>query len=385
MNILQAIKDYFAKKQPLQKGFFIYHSPPYSDNQYRLHLRIEPDGNGVLIVNASTILHLNQTATEFAFEMIKGQSDEEIIKKISRRYFAKKSEIRYDYLNFSDRITTLCSTSDLDPVSYLNMERVIPYSNLARPYRIDCALTYRTELGEECVAPTERVQKELSTAEWKIVIEKAFKEGVPHFIFTGGEPTLREDLPELLSFCEDLGLVTGLLSKGSKISDMEYIDELIASGLDHLMVILDPDEEKNNWNALSGILLKDLFTVAHLTVNPGMDVLRIIDKLAELNINGISLSAASLMLVPKLSEYEDYVAAKQIKLIWDIPVPYSAINPIAFELIGEEKRDGAGGAWLYIEPDGDVLPGQGINLVLGNLLSQSLEDIWHNRKRLLDE
>jgi len=36
----------------------------------------------------------------------------------------------------------------------------------------------------------------------------------------------------------------------------------------------------------------------------------------------------------------------------------------------------AGRAWLYIEPDGDVLPAQEINQVLGNFLTDSWQKIW---------
>jgi MoaA/NifB/PqqE/SkfB family radical SAM enzyme len=31
---------------------------------------------------------------------------------------------------------------------------------------------------------------------------------------------------------------------------------------------------------------------------------------------------------------------------------------------------------LYVEPDGDVLPAQGINQVLGNFLNDAWEKIW---------
>jgi hypothetical protein len=34
------------------------------------------------------------------------------------------------------------------------------------------------------------------------------------------------------------------------------------------------------------------------------------------------------------------------------------------------------GGQIYVEPDGDVLPGQGINRPLGNLLSDSWDQIW---------
>jgi len=42
----------------------------------------------------------------------------------------------------------------------------------------------------------------------------------------------------------------------------------------------------------------------------------------------------------------------------------------------EETSQGAGKAWLYVEPDGDVLPAQGINQVLGNMLIDPWEKIW---------
>jgi len=63
-------------------------------------------------------------------------------------------------------------------------------------------------------------------------------------------------------------------------------------------------------------------------------------------------------------------------LIWDLPVPYSRLNPIELELEEETSRfEGTGRAWLYVEPDGDVLPGQGINKVLGNLLTDPWEQV----------
>ncbi len=47
-------------------GIYEYHTPPDSPQQFRLHLRVEKDGHGVLLINAAKVLHLNQTATEHA-------------------------------------------------------------------------------------------------------------------------------------------------------------------------------------------------------------------------------------------------------------------------------------------------------------------------------
>ena len=58
-------------------------------------------------------------------------------------------------------------------------------------------------------------------------------------------------------------------------------------------------------------------------------------------------------------------------------MPYSALHPVALE-IGEQAPSGAGKAWMYVEPDGDVLPAQGINRVLGNFLNDPWDQICQN-------
>ncbi len=83
-----------------------------------------------------------------------------------------------------------------------------------------------------------------------------------------------------------------------------------------------------------------------------------------------------------------HAAHRDLPLVWDMPVPYTALNPVALELKaarrgGSKTRpqpEGAGSAWLYVEPDGDVHPGQGINKVLGNMLKDDWKKIWKKVK-----
>ena len=66
-----------------------------------------------------------------------------------------------------------------------------------------------------------------------------------------------------------------------------------------------------------------------------------------------------------------------LTLRWDLPVPYSAENPVTHETIKDEVPSGAGKAWLYVEPDGDVLPAQGLaDQILGNFLKDPWEKIY---------
>jgi organic radical activating enzyme len=382
-TLLERITNLFKPAELLTPGVYHYQSPPDHDIQYRLHLRVGNQGQGLLIINASTILHLNQTATEYAYHIIQGTTSENVAKDIANRYKIDRSEARRDFLEISKKIKTLLEEPDLDPVSFLDISRDDPYSeDLSAPFRLDCAITYQqgTKSSPD-YAPQRRVDRELTTEEWLGIIDKAWHAGIPHLIFTGGEPTQREDLITLISRAEKNGQVTGLLSEGYRFSDPNFRKEILLSGLDHLLFLLSPLDSES-WDALKAILDEDLFTTVHITITP--EIISRLDQVIEtsrsLGANAISLSIAdpdNQELHRALAAAQSLVAEAGLPLKWDLPVPYSAHNPIAVEMEGvPENIPGAGNAWFYVEPDGDLLPGQGVNQVLGNLHSDPWTGIW---------
>jgi hypothetical protein len=379
--INQYLQKIFPPHQPLPAGVYHYQAPPNSDFPYRLHLRIEKDGTSILIVNASTVLHLNETATEYAYHIIRETSQEEVVRSVNKRYHAQKDQIIQDYQDFRDRLKTLVEMPDLDPVTFLDFDRDTPYaSDISAPYRLDCALTYaQMEDDAGSAAPTSRVDRELSSDEWKTIFNKAWEVGIPHIILTGGEPTLRPDLVELIAHAESIGLVTGLLTNGIRCEDKTYLQGLMASGLDHLMIILDPKNE-TGWKALETILPEDIFTTVHLTIlSPNPDeTISTVNRLNSMGVTSLSLSASDPAFHETLQQVRKYVETiPAFSLVWDLPVPYSRMNPVNLELANhQEAPQGAGKAWLYVEPDGDVLASQGMPEVLGNLLTDPWERIW---------
>lgn len=379
------LNRFFPPHQPIPAGIYQCHSSANAPTPYRLHLRIEPSGAGVLILNAKTVLHLNKTAAEYAYHLVKNTPKKEAISSIATRYNVSQAKVEQDYLDFIGRLNTLVKAIDLDPVTYLDFDRISPYSKkLLAPYRLDCALTYRVSSGStQNVAPLERVQRELTTKEWKTILQKAWQAGIPHVIFTGGEPTQREDLPEIIAEAERLGQVSGLLTDGLKLLDNKYRTSLLKGGLDHIMLLLDSENNKS-WQALEKTMAEDIFVTVHLTINK-TNVIKIentFDKLAKMGVKSLSLTVADKKLSTEMKSLRDKAANLQLSLVWDIPVPYSDFHPIALEM--QEKNnnliDGAGKAWLYVEPDGDVLPEQGINKVMGNLLTDEWQAIWKKFK-----
>ncbi|MGD2156998.1 MAG: radical SAM protein [Anaerolineales bacterium] len=382
-SIREAIRRRFSPIEPLEVGVYHYQSPPDAQYQYRLHLRIEPDGSGILIVNASTVLHLNRTAAEYAYHIVNQTTDEKVAETMAARYQVSREKALIDFRDIGDRIWTLIDVPDLDPITYLDFDRQSPYDgDLYAPYRIDCALTYQLPPGSDPIAaPTKRVDRELDTNEWKQIIDKAWQAGIPHIIFTGGEPTLRNDLFDLILHAEDKGQVTGILTDGLKLSDNDYLNRLLQSGLDHLMVVLQPDNSQA-WEALENILPEDIFTAVHVTITEenAEQTSDILNRLANIGANAISLSATQSQLENSLHEAREKCAELELPLVWDLPVPYSVLNPVALET-PDSLPDGAGKAWLYVEPDGDVLPAQGMTRMLGNFLRDSWESIWQEAKQ----
>ena len=379
MSIFDNIREFFTNTKPLPAGVLHFQSPENDEIPYRLHLRMHGDGNSLLVVNAATILHLNPTATEYAYHFMKGTSLEETAKSVAKRYRVNKAQAEQDYQLFCERIDSLVHTEDLDPVSYFGFERVAPHSaGLTAPLRLDCALTYRLPDNNSADdAPTKRVDRELDTAEWTSILDKAWAVGIPHVTFTGGEPTLREDLPDLIAYAEAKGMVSGLLSDGLKLADKTYLETLLQTGLDHLLFILQPNNEQS-WAALDIILPEDLYTTVHLTINaetaPNLDAT--LERLGTLELNALSISASPDQ-VETLEIARNQAANMGVPLNWDLPVPYSANHPVAQETIQENVPEGAGKAWLYVEPDGDVLPTQGMaDHILGNFLRDDWAQIW---------
>lgn len=403
MPLWEKLRTCFAPARPLEPGIFHYQSPPDERPQYRLHLRIERNGQGLLIVNAATVLHLNQTATEYAYLLLRGADEEEVVRTMTRRYRVDAERARSDFRDLKERILTLATSVDLAPDTYLGIEPTEAFSaDTSAPYRVDIALTYRIdESGTLDPEARKRVERELSTAEWQEVLNRLWDVGVPHVVFTGGEPTLREDLVELVRHAESLGMVTGLLSDGRRLKEREYLDRLLLAGLDHLQLTFvshDPSlhdrllGRPGAWEetvaGLRNALPADLYVVVHLIVRPenADTAAETVAFLAGEGVPAVALSAPASPSSPEwerlqrgLHAAEEAAHRHGLTVVWDLAAPYSRVNPI--ELESSTLREQALRQHLYVEPDGDVLPAQGYNVVLGNLLRDPWKAIWEHPAR----
>jgi MoaA/NifB/PqqE/SkfB family radical SAM enzyme len=125
------------------------------------------------------------------------------------------------------------------------------------------------------------------------------------------------------------------------------------------------------------IMPADIFVTVHLTVTQDnvQKASEYLDRLGALGVKSLSLTYRDSHL--PVSELQNKAAVLGLTLKFDLPVPYSADHPVAMETTEDNVPSGAGRSWLYVEPDGDVLPAQGMaDKVLGNFLRDPWEKIY---------
>ena len=134
-----------------------------------LQLRIESAGRGVMVINANTVLHLNETASAYAYYFMQGLCENEVLKKIHALYKVDKEKAKPDYEKLVDTISTLAKTEKICPVSFLDVEKEEPFSHeYSAPIRVDVALSFKCQNNcIHCYAGGPHETSELNNEQWK--------------------------------------------------------------------------------------------------------------------------------------------------------------------------------------------------------------------------
>lgn len=374
-----------------------------------LQLRVDPDGKGVMVINADRLLYLNETATAYAYHFMHGMSTEHILKKIRRTYRVDSKTARRDFEKLIFTISTLAKTEKVCPVSYLDVNRVEPFTQqLSAPLRMDLAVTFRCQNNcVHCYAGGPHETDELSTDQWKQVIDRMHEIGVFILTFTGGEPTLREDLPDLLIYAQNKGAVTGLVTNGRRLKDKSYVDKLEKAGLDFVQVTLESHKAqihdlmtaskgsfKETVAGIANAVLSKIYVTTNTTLSKynAAEFLETIDFIKKLGVDGFGCN--SLIYSGKASEISEEFAlpietlnkllpkirdkANQLglKFLWYTPTQYCRFDPVKLGL--GVKSCSAANINMCIAPNGDVYPCQSYFESLGNILKDDWAKIWDN-------
>jgi PqqA peptide cyclase len=126
-------------------------------------------------------------------------------------------------------------------------------STIDPPMGLVAELTHRCPLQcPYCANPValHGAGAELGTATWRRVLEEAAALGVLQLHFSGGEPTARKDLVELVAAAAALGLYSNLITS-AVLLDAPLLARLAQAGLDHVQISMQ-DSEPGNADRIGG-------------------------------------------------------------------------------------------------------------------------------------
>lgn len=371
---------------------------------HRFHLRVDAEGKGVLMVDASRLLFLNGTALDMVHCILSGMDAQTAARYMKRRYRRLRRSRALEDFGRVRGLLVRFAEGEVDAVPQVGSPHgAIGADDLPAPYRMDLALTYRCQNEcSHCYNEPKREVEEMTGERWVRVIDRLWSLGVPHVVFTGGEPTLVPFLEDLVRASERNGQITGLITNGRRLVEPGYLRGLVEAGLDHVQVTLlshrmSAHDElvcsegawKETVEGIKAALAEDLYVSTNTTVMSENleDVEMTIRFLIGLGVRNVSVNGLIRSGKGKESRSVTYgdlkglltrlVAMTEeagVKLVWYTPTPYCELNPMTYGL--GIKQCTACSLAMAVEPDGSVLPCQSYYRPLGNILEDGWEGIW---------
>ena len=408
---------------------------PEGPGAVRIHLIPPKEEEGdvqpsVAIINGQDVIPVNVAWAVVLSEFIKqvnkydgkAVSDEDVdrileetcneVKKVYPLLGRKK--IREDVYMMMRSFTQIARGEAPDQeIGYMNLGDYAPH--MRAPHRMDVMVSAMTKDGlwhcnQKCIhcyaaGQIHAEEPELSTEEWKLILDKLRAAGVPQVTFTGGEPTMRDDLFELISHAR--WFISRLNTNGAKLT-REYCIGLKNAELDSLQITFySSDIEIHNKlvgapqfdNTVNGIK-NAIETGLSVSINTPLctlnrDYVKTLEFLHELGViyvtcsglittgNALSEESESLQLgkydlMKILKDAVDYCYANGMELNFTSP---GWIENDFFEELGiSTPTCGACLSNMAITPGGKVVPCQSwlSDDVLGNMILDEWKDIWES-------
>ena len=258
--------------------------------------------------------------------------------------------------------------------------------------------------------------KELGTNDVYHILNMLYKSGVGVIDFGGGEPLLRKDIFDLISYSKNLGLYTSISTNGILLDD-DCVKHLKILSIDHVCISLDSakpeihDYIRNKEgtynktirgikNCVSAGIDTQISTVfMKSNINELYDIYHLLESLSvtgwyiyDFVPAGRGKELQKEVLDPKqrgelFARLQDLAVSSKISLK---PYPYSiTINSACktdtyfykkYGKLTEFFKGCLSARWVcHISSNGDIHPCHLLPYKLGNLKQEAFEDIWFNK------
>ena len=215
-------------------------------------------GASVAIINGQDVIPVNTSWSILLIEFIRAVNrydgkavtdadvediQEATCKAVRKVYpFISKKRLLDDIYTIMKTFSQVARGEAVDePIEYIPLGDYAPF--MRAPHRMDLMVSAmmsgrRWNCNQRCVhcyaaGQEQSSEAELSTEEWKGIIDKCREAGVTQVTFTGGEPTMRDDLFELIDYAR--WFVTRLNTNGIRLT-REYCEQLHKASLDSVQI-----------------------------------------------------------------------------------------------------------------------------------------------------
>ena len=424
------VKDYIGTIDGISHTTFDPHGP----GVVRIHLvppeKIKLGLAWTIILNGQDVIPISFGWAVLLREFINAVNrrsgvaleDEEIAKVIDEaieaasKVFDKtnKKTLRADLKQIVDTLVKIARKQKISEViEYAPLSKYAKY--MAAPHRMDLMISAMNKNGSwhcnqkclNCYAAGQALANvdELDTASWKQIIDKCKSAMIPQLTFTGGEPTLRSDLVELVDYSQ--WFVTRLNTNGQLLTE-ELCSKLYEASLDSVQVTFY-SSNKDIHNLLVGAngfdktvegIKNAINAKLNVSINTPLCELNK-DYLAtvkfaheELGVNyytcsGLILTGNATNANSRLSKAEILKVLKEAKAYLDqndCELSFTSPGWIDSDILRKMKMMvpacGACSSNMAITPAGMVVPCQSwlSSDVLGNLLEDDWKKIWSSKR-----
>lgn len=433
-----SIQNLFAQYRQNKKGISHCTFNPEGPGVVRIHLvppkfRLFADRTYIVILNGYYLLPLGyswalllsafmEEVNRFDGKPITESDEENIYKNTVRKTASVYPSVSKKYieedLNFLLKVLFAVARGD-DPEAEIEKLSLRQYSkHMTAPHRMDLLVSSMTDrngkwqCNQKCVfcyaaGQCKSCTEELSTEDWKKIIDKLYKANVPMVTFTGGEPTVREDIASLVAYAEKM--VTRLNTNGVNLTP-ELVKALKTAGLDSVQVTLYSHDEGTHNTLVGCEHFRDTVDGIRNAVSAGLDVsintplckknedyIKTLSFIKSLGVRFVTVSGLICTGMAEeshekydLSENELFEIVKAAKGFCDdneMEIDFTSPGLISKEKLEKINMNvpmcGAALSNMAIAPDGTVVPCQSwlnADAGLGNILKDRFCDIWENAK-----